>query len=235
MSGDERTPWPKLRDYLLQVSTCRSLEECMRTAVIGMQAIIPFDETTGIFNISDNFNLAGIGKDEACTKAYNSYYRKIRPVTLQPIIHWRNLDGEFVTDFQIPHGFHKSVRSAVAGRKTWITVVRSRRAPDFSESDADTLALIDDYLNHLFASFEKRQALVEPSLSAEGIAQRFDWLTAREAEICSLVACRLNTAEIAARLFISRRTVENHVARVFEKFDVRSREELRFRLGVLPY
>ncbi len=80
--GVERIPWPKLRDYLLRVSTCRSLKECMRAAVVEMQAIIPFDETTGIFNMSDNFNLAGIGKDEACTAAYNNYYRKIRPLTL---------------------------------------------------------------------------------------------------------------------------------------------------------
>jgi len=207
----------------------------MRAAVVEMQAIIPFDGTTGIFRMSDNFNLAGIGKDEACTAAFNGYYRKIRPPTPQPLIDWRTLDGEFVTDFQLPHGLYKSCRSAVDGHETWIAVIRSRRALNFSDADADTLAFIDDYLNHLFSSFDTRQRPLDPGLSSEGIAERFGILTPREAEVCSLVACRLNTAEIAARLFISRRTVENHVASVFDKLDVRSREQLRSRLGVLPF
>jgi DNA-binding CsgD family transcriptional regulator len=234
VSGIERIPWSKLRDYLLRVSTCRSLEECMRAAVIEMQAVIPFDETTGIFRMSDNLNLCGIGHDQACTAAFNNYYRKIRPDTPQPIIDWQRMDGEFVTDFALPYGHYRACRSSVAGHATWISVTRSRLAPRFSDTDADTLGFIDDYLNHLLASFEKGPP-AGPSVSSEEIGQRFDGLTRREAEICSLIAARLNTAEIAARLFISRRTVENHVASVFDKLDVRSREQLRFRLGVLPY
>jgi len=233
MGGIERVPWPKLRDYLLRVSTCRSVEECMRAAVVEMQAVIPFDETTGIFRTSDNYNLYGIGHSDTCTSAYNAYYRKVRPRTPQRLIDWYRLDGEFATDFALPYGHYRACRSAVAGHATWVAVIRSRRAPRFSETDADTLAFIDDYLNHLLSGFEKR-APPGPGLSDAEIAQRFDRLTRREAEICSLVACRLNTAEIAARLFLSPRTVENHLASVFDKLDVRSREQLRYRLGVLP-
>ncbi|HET6450279.1 MAG TPA: helix-turn-helix transcriptional regulator [Spirochaetia bacterium] len=232
MSGTERIPWPKLRDYLLCVSTCRTLEECMRAAVVGMHAVIPFDETTGIFRTSDNFNLAGIGHDDACTSAYNAYYRKVRPRTPQRLIDWYRLDGEFVRDFALPYGHYRACRSAAAGRATWMAVIRSRLGPKFTETDAETLGFIDDYLNHLFSSFDKGP-VAGPGLRGPEIAQRFDVLTRREAEICALVASRLNTAEIAARLFLSPRTVENHLASVFDKLDVRSREQLRYRLGVL--
>jgi DNA-binding CsgD family transcriptional regulator len=48
-------------------------------------------------------------------------------------------------------------------------------------------------------------------------------LTSREREIADLVATGLTNQEIASRLFLSRRTVESHVARIFTKLDVRSR------------
>ncbi len=204
----------------------------MRTACVGMQAVIPFDATAGIFRTSDNYNLAGIGKP-SCTEPFNRYYRKIRPITREPIIDWRALDGEFVTDFQIPNGMHKSCRIAVPSHAMWIAVLRSRRSMDFTDADVDTLAFIEDYLSRLFSSFDKRPLPLDVQ-SMEELHDRFGGLTRREAEICSLVASRLNTAEIAARLFISPRTVENHLAKVFDKLDVRSREQLRYRLGVVP-
>ncbi len=233
MRGSPGVPWPRLRDYLLRVSTCRTREECMRAAVVEMQAVIPFDETTGIFRMSDNFNVCGIGHDESCTGAYNDYYRKVRPRTAGRLIDWYRMDGEFVQDFALPYGHFKACRSAVAGHETWISVIRSRLAPKFTEADADTLTFIDDYLNHLLPSFEKWSA-PGPGLSGVEIGERVEGLTRREAEICSLVASRLSTVEIAARLFISPRTVENHLANVFDKLDVRSREQLRYRLGVVP-
>jgi DNA-binding NarL/FixJ family response regulator len=48
-------------------------------------------------------------------------------------------------------------------------------------------------------------------------------LTARETEILRLLAAGLTDPAIAAELFISVRTVENHVARIFAKLGVRTR------------
>lgn len=50
-------------------------------------------------------------------------------------------------------------------------------------------------------------------------------LTARQAEVLSLLAEGLTNAEIADRLFLSPRTVENHVAGVLLKLDVSSRDD----------
>ncbi|WP_034601784.1 response regulator [Clostridiisalibacter paucivorans] len=50
-----------------------------------------------------------------------------------------------------------------------------------------------------------------------------DLLTRREYEVISLIAEGLNNREIADRLFISEKTVKNHVSNIFKKIDVNDR------------
>ncbi len=56
-------------------------------------------------------------------------------------------------------------------------------------------------------------------------------LTARETQIVWLAGEGLSNSEIAARLFMSPRTVEYHLHKVFTKLDISSRNQLRSALA----
>lgn len=61
-------------------------------------------------------------------------------------------------------------------------------------------------------------------------------LTAREMDVLRLVASGLRNADVAARLVVSRRTVDHHVSAILRKLDARSRGEAAAaaaRLGLL--
>ena len=53
----------------------------------------------------------------------------------------------------------------------------------------------------------------------------FPELTAREAELLNLMARGLNNAEIAKRLYVSQKTVRNHVSHIFLKLQVADRAQ----------
>lgn len=67
---------------------------------------------------------------------------------------------------------------------------------------------------------------VAPAGQDPPVAAARDPLTNREREVADLVAQGLTNQEIASRLYLSRRTVESHVAHIFAKLDVRSRVSL---------
>jgi DNA-binding NarL/FixJ family response regulator len=71
--------------------------------------------------------------------------------------------------------------------------------------------------------------LLSPELAGAALAQFGDnqppALTKRETEILQLVADGLGTAEIADRLFISAKTVKNHLASVYDKLGARDRTQ----------
>lgn len=55
-------------------------------------------------------------------------------------------------------------------------------------------------------------------------AERFG-LSAREAEVLALLVLGDSNAEIAGQLFVSPRTIKNHLCTIYERMDVRNRVE----------
>jgi len=68
---------------------------------------------------------------------------------------------------------------------------------------------------------------------AEGGGRR---ITRREAEVLQLIADGCSTTEVAARLYISQKTVKNHLASIYQKLDARDRTQavlLAVRQGIV--
>ncbi|KOV82903.1 AAA family ATPase [Nocardia sp. NRRL S-836] len=62
-------------------------------------------------------------------------------------------------------------------------------------------------------------------------ADAFEALTAQEAHIARLVATGATSKEVAARLFLSPRTVDAHLRNVYRKLGINSRRQLRTSVG----
>jgi DNA-binding NarL/FixJ family response regulator len=60
-------------------------------------------------------------------------------------------------------------------------------------------------------------------------------LSAREQEVATLVAAGKRNREVAAALFLSEKTVESHLARIYDKLGVRSRAALATILATDGY
>src|SRR5262245_50646073 len=70
---------------------------------------------------------------------------------------------------------------------------------------------------------------VAPELAWQGLDRELAWslgVSRRENEVLGAVVARLTNAEIAAKLFISERTVESHVSSLLRKLGARDRSEL---------
>ena len=100
---------------------------------------------------------------------------------------------------------------------------------DASESWAEAVRRTDDDRAGALA----RRALErladhqeEPHTPLLGLVGERPSLTGREAEIAALVVAGSTRQEIAERLYVSVRTVDSHLQRVYRKLGVRGRDEL---------
>jgi DNA-binding NarL/FixJ family response regulator len=82
-----------------------------------------------------------------------------------------------------------------------------------------------------FADRARRELLATGETARKRTIETRDELTAQETQVARLARDGLSNPEIGARLFISRRTVEYHLHKVFTKLDISSRNQLD---SVLP-
>src|SRR5690606_7418020 len=77
-----------------------------------------------------------------------------------------------------------------------------------------------------FAGRAERELLATGERARRRTADTGDELTAQEAQIAALARDGRSNREIATQLFISPRTVEYHLHKVFAKLGIRSRTQL---------
>ena len=77
-----------------------------------------------------------------------------------------------------------------------------------------------------FAERASRELLATGETVRKRTVDTGDQLTAQEAQIARLARDGLSNPEIGARLFLSPRTVEYHLRKIFAKLGIRSRTQL---------
>ncbi|MBV9334376.1 MAG: helix-turn-helix transcriptional regulator [Solirubrobacterales bacterium] len=82
-----------------------------------------------------------------------------------------------------------------------------------------------------FAERARRELLATGETVRKRTLEAVDELTPQELQIARLAADRQTNPEIAAQLFLSPRTVEWHLHKVFSKLGISSRRELRSSLS----
>jgi len=78
-----------------------------------------------------------------------------------------------------------------------------------------------------FAERARRELLASGEIARQRTAETHDQLTPQEAQIAQLARAGLSNPEIAAQLFLSVRTVEWHLRKVFTKLEISSRLQLQ--------
>ena len=136
-------------------------------------------------------------------------------------------DGRAVTHLKQAVEMFSSLDSPVEAAQSQLELARAL-APGASEAAAVEARLALETFERIGATRDADAAAgLLRRLGATGRAwpKRFGTLTKRETEVMSLLGDGLSNADIAGRLYISRRTAEHHVASILSKLGLRSRAE----------
>jgi ATP/maltotriose-dependent transcriptional regulator MalT len=107
---------------------------------------------------------------------------------------------------------------------------REGRRRDAREQLRTARDMLDEMGLEAFAERARRELLATGETARKRTVETVGELTAQEAHIAGLACSGLSNTEISTQLFISPRTVEWHLGKIFTKLGITSRKELRTAL-----
>ena len=144
-------------------------------------------------------------------------------------------DSDFERHFQAALQHHAHTRDSFETARTRLNYgERLRRARRRREARTQLAAALEEF-THLGATPWVQRTLAEMGATSEH-AVRGDpairhRLTPQEMQVALALAEGMTTREAAAKLYLSPKTVEYHLRNVYDKLEVRTREELRSVIG----
>lgn len=229
-------PWRAIHDYLLEVGEATTESDFYARVLSRLDAVIPHDKGCAIF-LYDHAGPAWVaGSHEVSWGSdFNRHYRHVPPAP------WSVIDGapvlcdfrpfersEYVGGFVRPRGIWQGL--CVNQGRLRPTILRSRRSTEFADHEVSTLQILHPHINNFHRILTRMALLTRASLSQGELAFDCRLLTRREAEIVRYLALRMSPREIGLSLLISTRTVERHIANVYEKLGVHDRRGLFARI-----
>jgi DNA-binding CsgD family transcriptional regulator len=103
---------------------------------------------------------------------------------------------------------------------------RENRRADAREQLRTAHDMLEAMGAEAFAERARRELLATGETVRKRVSESSDALTAQEAQVARLARDGLSNPEIGARLFISSRTVQYHLRKVFTKLGISSRSQL---------
>ncbi|MBZ5739470.1 LuxR C-terminal-related transcriptional regulator [Nocardioides mangrovi] len=122
-----------------------------------------------------------------------------------------------------------------AARDNPVTALLVERARLLAAEDSDGVAGLADRLELAGCAYQARRSRVLAGRAGLDVPELLATLSEREREVLGLVATGASNPQIAAALFISRKTAEHHVSHILTKLGVANRAEaaaLAGRLGL---
>jgi DNA-binding CsgD family transcriptional regulator len=244
MKNSSKVPWQNVHEYLLRLESAKSKDEFLATAMSRARELIPSDSPIVVFDAEYSI-IRSDGFSEATVRAYNEYYRfkiPFMPDLAHPerskiafayngivgAVDWRDFrHSEFTADFALPNRFGQSMSCIMPGLGAMLSLQRSAKSPAYSAEDKTLLSIIAPHISNLYGCFSKLEKLSRDEAGGERIRELFPRISRREAEIAALLYCGASAAEMASKLFISRRTAEWHLEQIYRKLDVACRREAK--------
>jgi len=250
-------PWNRVNDFLLQVGAARNLNEFNNLVLTHVADLIPHDYPILCLDLKHITNdvrfdiehptrpidpaIIAVAGEPGTVADFNRYFRFHLPLTTgyflkEPVVDFRPFARtEFVTDFIRP----RKMVQCVGGWFRSYNIIIPRCKPAWPFTDRETLLcnIISPHLENLYdVLYGAATNRTTPLTRSMRIDHSASGLTPREQEIAVLLSERCTMAEIADRLFISRRTVEKHAENIYSKLNVTKKQEVREHLlGFRPY
>ena len=236
--------WKLICESILDLGSARTMDELFAMAGEAVKRFVPYDRGFTI-NQGNGFALFFVDTGADVVRALNDYYYKKIPFfqdgasarDLNALawgqVEWEDYrDSEFVTDFARPIRMGRTLTNVAPGMEVFLNVHRTFRGPRFTDREEAILRVLSRQVDNTYKSLALLDELSSRAMpSAPKIAGRFPILTMREAEVLSLWIRGLSSSLIAARIGVSARTVESHLAHVYDKLGLRSKAEAMARLA----
>lgn len=229
---------------------CGKFQDPKRFAIESLPLIADlctFDRAT-IYFFDANGRVSGqylTDSDKHWSSLYIEYYSKVEGerygLSLEPEMNLTDFplypidwslepESEFVTDFIKPRGITHSVGIILCDlngiRRSMICLDR-KSGVVFSKEEITALSMAAPIMKDLYKNFYYAP-------SAPGSAEQIAWetaeLTSRETEVAHLLCQGFTSANISKMLHIAPTTVAKHIAHIYKKLQISSRQDLLLRM-----
>lgn len=242
MQAGDNLLWMEINDFFLDIGKERNPRDFCVKLLNRIASLVPYDNAV-ICILNDNLKVKEqllIGKKQKWSDLYFDYYSKVedgrfslRALSSSEYM-WGNFeDCEFKKHFIKPQGVNCTSIIKLSKIDYWPSVVFSIQRVskcEFSQREKTILSILRPHLCNLYKNF----FISTPKFSTQGIfINATNLLTERESMIVDLLSTGMSPAQISERCFISLRTVYNHLAHIYGKFNVSSQRELLVKLGTV--